>query len=595
MKLEEDILFELQHLPRSLPELHRIAFDQITSLGKASHRLARKTLQLLIVAFRPILWDELLFLLSKVVHRPVTKAEVLDVTSNFLDDDKESDQARFAHTSARDYIESRPEFQRGASNLAVAMMCLEDLVKPLEIDITKPVFTYSTLYVAKHLSLTTLDLRRPYHKPLRDLFSYERPDMRLPPSTLHPHFSEWRRRVYEFDRNHLLGIDSREDPRAIQEALISEDPILATCAIGTEELIPEGAEKLPILTMPNHAFFPNLSWEAQDALGHYQNRSPIQLAILFGRPQVLTRLAQLGVSLNKPDSEGEYLVHLAAKVGDAAVLKTLLSCGADPNRLTEEQAPVQQTVLVERNPNRPLTAMGFRSYLGGKAEISSPFRTKRESKAPVHLCAERQSGIPCLRVLIEHGCDVNKRTTTGTTPLQLALEAGSSRPQTMALLLQAGADIEARLEGKQTALHLAAVMGLEDAVRLLLDYGAHPRVYDSFGRTPGDLAVRYNHIAISGILVRAHEAAAGKPPPPPPVYPTTSSLYPPQSPRGWGYPGQTNNSREDGPEDGRSSAPPSMDGPADHLQWSKPPVGLAPSDGWTEVGLVNFEQLEKYL
>ena len=57
-----------------------------------------------------------------------------------------------------------------------------------------------------------------------------------------------------------------------------------------------------------------------------------------------------------------------------------------------------------------------------------------------------------------------------TTPLHLAAQGG--KEQVVRLLLEKGADIEARDRTQQTPLHYAAYSGSEKLVRLLLEKGA---------------------------------------------------------------------------------------------------------------------------
>ena len=75
-----------------------------------------------------------------------------------------------------------------------------------------------------------------------------------------------------------------------------------------------------------------------------------------------------------------------------------------------------------------------------------------------------------LRLLLEHNADLNVRTTDGRTPLYVASEWGTL--EVARLLLKHGADLEVKDERGKTALQIAAENGHEKVVELLREYGA---------------------------------------------------------------------------------------------------------------------------
>ena len=89
----------------------------------------------------------------------------------------------------------------------------------------------------------------------------------------------------------------------------------------------------------------------------------------------------------------------------------------------------------------------------------------------------------------------------GSTPLHYALSKDAGTPELAKLLIDAGADVDARGEGGERPLH-KAVRRLE-ALRLLLDEGAYPDYGDDLGRTPLHHAVAMDHAESVTALVRA--------------------------------------------------------------------------------------------
>ena len=91
-----------------------------------------------------------------------------------------------------------------------------------------------------------------------------------------------------------------------------------------------------------------------------------------------------------------------------------------------------------------------------------------------------------MMLLLEQGAEVDARDQDGRTPLH---EAALSRSTAISYILLANlADLEARDEEGSTPLHLAAASGRATVVRRLLEAGADTGAKDGRGRTPMDLA-----------------------------------------------------------------------------------------------------------
>jgi ankyrin repeat protein len=89
-------------------------------------------------------------------------------------------------------------------------------------------------------------------------------------------------------------------------------------------------------------------------------------------------------------------------------------------------------------------------------------------------------------LLLDWGADPDARCLAGRTALSYATSLDDS--EIMHLLLHRGADPDARGPGGRTPLMEAAADGNARAVILLLARGADPRLADEFGRTAADVA-----------------------------------------------------------------------------------------------------------
>jgi ankyrin repeat protein len=107
-----------------------------------------------------------------------------------------------------------------------------------------------------------------------------------------------------------------------------------------------------------------------------------------------------------------------------------------------------------------------------------------------------------VRLLLDRGADVNAaaRNPQRVAPLHAAV-AGPT-PDIVEILLEAGADPNARQESDYTALHEAASRGLDRIVRVLITHGASKTAVNTTGQTPYDLAIQKGHHAMAESLLQ---------------------------------------------------------------------------------------------
>ena len=91
------------------------------------------------------------------------------------------------------------------------------------------------------------------------------------------------------------------------------------------------------------------------------------------------------------------------------------------------------------------------------------------------------------RLLLEHGADINARVEDGRTPLHVAAESGMVEVERV--LHEHGANMGVEDDAGRTPLHLAAIYGSVEIVRVLHEHGANMGAKNNEGRTPLHLAV----------------------------------------------------------------------------------------------------------
>ena len=117
-----------------------------------------------------------------------------------------------------------------------------------------------------------------------------------------------------------------------------------------------------------------------------------------------------------------------------------------------------------------------------------------------------------VRALLDLGADVHLASRpAGFTPLHSAVadDTGAAAKEIVRMLLDAGADPNARSASGGTPLHTAAFTGDVTMIRLLLAAGASPVVEDDKGRTPLDLARERDQSEAAAVL---HDAVLGRRP-----------------------------------------------------------------------------------
>jgi ankyrin repeat protein len=119
--------------------------------------------------------------------------------------------------------------------------------------------------------------------------------------------------------------------------------------------------------------------------------------------------------------------------------------------------------------------------------------------APIH-CAAQRGHLQVCQKLIEHNADIHDRTNFGHIPLHLATNTEHNGVDIMQVLLDHGSDPNARDNEGSTPLHLSSwwengrfgpFKGTIAGTRLLLEHGAIIDAEDNEGRTPLQLALEH--------------------------------------------------------------------------------------------------------
>ena len=125
-------------------------------------------------------------------------------------------------------------------------------------------------------------------------------------------------------------------------------------------------------------------------------------------------------------------------------------------------------------------------------------------------CAAWYGDLEMVQVLLDCKADVNvlglgnwtpiHYTSNGFRPRLLPQNMRQSFPDVARLLLEHGADLNARTNRGETPLYIAAADGMAEVVRVLLEHGANVGVEDNGGMTPYQAASARGHNEIMKLL-----------------------------------------------------------------------------------------------
>ncbi len=276
--------------------------------------------------------------------------------------------------------------------------------------------------------------------------------------------------------------------------------------------------------------------------------TPLLLASRQGGLESVHELVAKGADVNAVDPDGISGMLSAIINGHYDVAAFLLDRGTDPNLAdktgrTALYAAVDMNTLPDSNRPSPsvvenettsldlikgLLARG--SHVNAQLKTQQPYRTKLDrgndtvlttGSTPL-LRAAKAADIPAMRLLLEKGADAKLATRNGVTPLMIAAGVGTKEEDTtgrrrverdvveaVALCLAAGADINAADTRGQTALHGAALQGLDEVVRFLAERGAVLDAKDKRGFTPLDAALGLaGGVGFDGRSGNPHESTA---------------------------------------------------------------------------------------
>ncbi|GAB4268687.1 MAG: hypothetical protein Kow0092_22520 [Deferrisomatales bacterium] len=212
--------------------------------------------------------------------------------------------------------------------------------------------------------------------------------------------------------------------------------------------------------------------------------TPLHWAALRGHREAAALLLDRGAAVDAPDEDGYTPLFWALAGGRRGAIELLASI--PPGAGGREGAGGGDPELE-----------ALRVLLGHGAAVNT--RVQRTWPAEAPTLPERQRAV--IALLLERGADGNARSWRGDTPLDWAATEGFA--DAVELLLARGASVHVRNQTGATPLHGAARRGHDRVVALLLARGADPNAPDKLGSTPLHYAARFGHLGAAEALLAA--------------------------------------------------------------------------------------------
>jgi len=213
---------------------------------------------------------------------------------------------------------------------------------------------------------------------------------------------------------------------------------------------------------------------------HVKTATPFRSALVLDRRIVISYLIRHGGNIDTAQADGYPLLHLAVMTGQKSIVEKVLSSG-----LGELDAQISE---FDGTKGKGLTALmiatkrNHEDIVGALLKAGAdPTLTRELGSTALHIATFDARNQQIVEMLIEHGADVNAKSTHVGTPLTKTLGKDISRA-----LLDAGANINASDPQRRTPLHLASMYCNAPLVSFLLISGADISAQDQWLRTPGD-------------------------------------------------------------------------------------------------------------
>ena len=217
--------------------------------------------------------------------------------------------------------------------------------------------------------------------------------------------------------------------------------------------------------------------------------------------------------INMQDNNGDSILHISEFHGDFKIVSRLVFYGGN-KKLKNNLGELPVDLAKDNFVRKELTDLNKAAKASDEKNIDELINYGEDInekisifwQAPIHKIIEskKKNKHEVLNKMFDLGSDPNIRDSNGWTALHYACQLGDF--ESVVILREKGAMIDAYSNNKRTPLHLAALNGYDQIVQFLLESGSDQNFQDELGCTPLHLAAKKGHVKCMEILLDTEDA-----------------------------------------------------------------------------------------